>query len=153
MLGNAFFKFGLPSTLAWATFFIQLLHGLLFNSCMGNIFRIGDLCSRWATDLLFVHQVGHMLDKVENPWLRVWVCYVTLAFTAHAHTQKCLYPRRETPAENFPRDNVDIMLIFSGCWRYNANARSLNIYPFQTTKKMPNVTKTVAKKCASGLVD
>jgi len=35
-------------------------------------------------------------------------------------------------------------LSFSGCWRCNANGCTQNASPFHTTKKMPNVTATVA---------
>jgi len=48
--------------------------------------------------------------------------------------------------EIFPAGgNVDILLPFSGCWRWMQIDVHKTVYPFYTTKKMLNVTATVIK--------
>jgi len=47
------------------------LLSFLLCAC-ATIVALEKLYSRWATGPLFDYQVGHMLEKVENPWSKTF---------------------------------------------------------------------------------
>jgi len=47
---------------------LSTLSSFMLCACASDV-ALETLYSRWATDLLFVYQLGHMLEKVETPAL------------------------------------------------------------------------------------